>query len=45
MAQANKPSGVYLAIYIIACICSFGAVWFLRSLITHAIYEAQQLNK
>ena len=45
MSQNKKPSNIYLAVYIIACICTLGAVWFVRNLISHAIYEAQQMNK
>ena len=43
--MAEKPGNVYLAFYIIACICSFGAVWFVKNLISHAIYDANNMKK
>jgi hypothetical protein len=40
----GKPNVVYYVFYYLACIFSLGIVWFVRSLISHAVYEGQLKN-
>lgn len=41
----KKPGNVYLAVYMIAVIISLGSIWFVKNMISHAIYDANQTEK
>lgn len=38
----KKPSGIFLAVYVIGCVVTLGALWVFKNTIQLAIYDATE---
>lgn len=41
----KRPGQFYLVIYVLATVFTLGGVWFVKNMISHAIYDANQQEK